>query len=184
MVSSLFYFLIFDSMNSPSEKLFWATEWFEKIKVDIITSQSGIRNIYLNLKGKPGKSSGLTKLHSSDPYMLNSFSQLDEYFSFRRKNFELPLELIGTDFQKMVWSELQKIKYGKTITYRELAIRLGNEKSIRAVGRANASNPIPIVVPCHRVIGADDRLVGYGGGLEVKEKLLELEGSRSLELFN
>lgn len=77
-----------------------------------------------------------------------------------------------------------KIPYGETISYKELALRLGNLASIRAVGRANGANPIPIIIPCHRVIGSDGNLVGYGGGLEIKEKLLELEGSRSLELFS
>ena len=95
----------------------------------------------------------------------------------------MPLDIIGTDFQKRVWTELENIKYGEAITYQELAIRLGDVKSIRAAGRANSANPLPIVIPCHRVIGANGKLVGYGGGLEVKRKLLEHEGSLNPDLL-
>ena len=116
--------------------------------------------------------------------MFGIFNQLKEYFDRKRKNFKLPLEIIGTEFQKKVWNELLKINYGETITYKELAIRLGDLKSIRAAASANGANPLPIVIPCHRVIGSNGELVGYGGGLDVKEKLLQLEGSRTLELFN
>jgi methylated-DNA-[protein]-cysteine S-methyltransferase len=115
--------------------------------------------------------------------MFGCFNQLEEYFERKRKTFELPLEIIGTDFQKIVWNALIKIKYGKTISYKELALRIGNVKKIRAVAQANGANPLPILIPCHRVIGSNGNLVGYGGGLDVKEKLLKLEGSRSLELF-
>jgi methylated-DNA-[protein]-cysteine S-methyltransferase len=94
------------------------------------------------------------------------------------------LEIIGTDFQKRVWKELLKIPYGETISYKELAIRLGNLKTIRASARANGANPLPIIIPCHRVIGSGGKLIGYGGGLDVKEKLLQLEGSINLELFS
>ena len=94
------------------------------------------------------------------------------------------MEIIGTDFQKRVWKELLIISYGETISYKELARRLGNLKTIRAAARANGANPLPIIIPCHRVIGSDGKLVGYGGGLDVKEKLLQLEGSKNLELFS
>jgi methylated-DNA-[protein]-cysteine S-methyltransferase len=101
--------------------------------------------------------------------------QLREYFAGRRKEFELPLAPEGTKFQKSVWRELQDIPYGRTISYGELARRIGNPKASRAVGAANGANPIPIVIPCHRVIGANGKLTGFGGGLPVKEKLLDLE---------
>ena len=101
----------------------------------------------------------------------------------KRKQFDLPLEIEGTEFQKRVWNELLKIPYGKTISYKELAVRLGDEKVIRAAASANGANPLPIVIPCHRVIGSDGSLIGYGGGLEIKEKLLILEGSRQQDLF-
>ncbi len=96
---------------------------------------------------------------------------------------QLDLEIIGTNFQKKVWDELTKIPYGATISYGELANRVGDKNKMRAVAAANGANPIPIIIPCHRVIGADGSLTGYGGGLDVKQKLLELEGSWSLSLF-
>lgn len=101
--------------------------------------------------------------------------QLEEYFNGERKEFHLPLEPKGTEFQKQVWRALRKISYGTTKTYKEIAVEVGNEKACRAVGMANNKNPIPIIIPCHRVIGSNNKLVGYAGGLELKEKLLSLE---------
>jgi len=108
---------------------------------------------------------------------------LKEYFNSDRKEFDLPLEIEGTEFYKKVWNELLKIPYGKIISYKELAIRLGDEKVIRAAAKANGANPLPIVIPCHRVIGSDGSLVGYGGGLKIKEQLLTLEGILEPNLF-
>jgi methylated-DNA-[protein]-cysteine S-methyltransferase len=104
--------------------------------------------------------------------------QLSEYFAGSRKTFDLPLAPEGTDFQKMVWAELARIPYGETISYAELAKRVGSEGAARAVGRANATNPIAIVVPCHRVIGADGSLTGYAYGVEMKRNLLDFERTR------
>lgn len=101
--------------------------------------------------------------------------QLTEYFDLKRKDFDLPFELIGTDFQKSVWMALTQIPYGKTKSYQEQALLIRNPKATRAVGRTNGLNPISIIVPCHRVIGKSGKLTGYGGGLDVKEKLLALE---------
>jgi methylated-DNA-[protein]-cysteine S-methyltransferase len=101
--------------------------------------------------------------------------QLDEYFDGRRKQFDLPLAPDGTPFQRGVWNALMKIPYGETTSYGVLAKRIGKPAAVRAVGAANGQNPIPIVIPCHRVIGADGRLVGFGGGLETKQFLLRLE---------
>ena len=111
--------------------------------------------------------------------------ELDEYFFRGRKFFTVELDLRGTDFQKKVWNELLTIPYGSTISYEALAIRIGNIKSIRAVGLANGQNMIAIIVPCHRVIGKGGELVGYGGGLENKEWLLYHEGAllKQLSLF-
>ena len=111
--------------------------------------------------------------------------ELDEYFYKGRKFFTVELSPQGTEFQKKVWNELLTIPYGKTISYEEVAIRIGNIKSIRAVGLANGQNPIAIIIPCHRVIGKGGELVGYGGGLENKEWLLYHEGAllRQLSLF-
>lgn len=102
--------------------------------------------------------------------------QLEAYFSGNLRDFNIPLHIEGTDFQRRVWKELQKIPYGQAISYLELARRLGDEKCIRAAARANGANPISIIIPCHRVIGSDGSLVGYGGGLDMKEYLLRLEG--------
>ena len=108
--------------------------------------------------------------------------QLQEYFAGERKTFLLPLIPEGTEFQRVVWSELQKIPYGETISYKGLADRIGKPKAVRAVGAANGANPIPIIIPCHRVIGNDGSLTGFGGGLPLKKRLLELE-SRQLALL-
>jgi methylated-DNA-[protein]-cysteine S-methyltransferase len=104
--------------------------------------------------------------------------QVQEYFRGERRDFDLPLSSRGTDFQRRVWGELRRIPFGETISYRELARRLGNPAAVRAVGGANGRNPISIVVPCHRVIGANGTLTGYGGGIDRKAHLLALEGVR------
>ena len=101
--------------------------------------------------------------------------QLDEYFSSKREEFEIPLLMLGTEFQKSVWEELLKIPYGKTASYLELSKAIGNEKAVRAVANANGANAISIIIPCHRIIGSDRSLTGYAGGLPLKKKLLELE---------
>lgn len=102
--------------------------------------------------------------------------QLDEYFIGRRKMFDVPLLFVGTDFQKTVWNELLNIPFGTTVSYGEMARRIGMPKAVRAVANANGANAMSIFVPCHRVIGSNRSLTGYGGGLEAKRKMLELEG--------
>jgi methylated-DNA-[protein]-cysteine S-methyltransferase len=104
--------------------------------------------------------------------------QLQEYFEGTRRHFKLDLDPSGTDFQQLVWDEVSRIPYGGTRSYGHVARRLGKPTAVRAVGTANGANPIPIVIPCHRVVGADGSLVGYGGGLDVKAALLEHEGVR------
>lgn len=103
-------------------------------------------------------------------------TQLQEYFAGKRRVFNVPLDPCGTPFQLKVWNELKKIPYAQTRTYGEIAEAVGSPKGFRAVGMANNKNPLPIIVPCHRVIGADNRLVGYAGGIKIKRYLLELEG--------
>lgn len=102
--------------------------------------------------------------------------ELEEYFAGERKTFSVPVETQGTPFQKKVWHELNKIPYGETVSYSDVAKRIRNDKAVRAVGTANSRNPISIITPCHRVIAADGTLGGYGGGLANKTKLLMLEG--------
>lgn len=109
------------------------------------------------------------------PLLKKAAKELNEYFAGKRKRFDLPLDEQGTDFQKRVWVALREIPYGETRSYKEIAERAGSPKGYRATGMANNRNPISIVTPCHRVIGADGTLTGYGGGLEIKKKLLELE---------
>ena len=104
-----------------------------------------------------------------------TLKQINEYFSGERKKFDLPLYFEGTEFQKSVWSELRKIPYGVTVSYKDIAAGIKNEKAVRAVGNANNKNKIMIIVPCHRVIGKNGKLVGFAGGLDKKEFLLEHE---------
>lgn len=106
--------------------------------------------------------------------------ELSEYFAGERKSFTVPVAPQGTDFQRAVWTELQKIPFGETISYIELARRMGDEKKTRAVGLANGKNPISIIIPCHRVIGANGHLVGYGGGIENKRWLIDFEATDRL----
>ncbi len=110
--------------------------------------------------------------------------QLAEYFKRDRKEFDLKLAPVGTEFQLAVWSELEKIPFAQTITYAELAARVGQPKAFRAVGNANGRNPIPIIIPCHRVIGSDGRLTGFAGGVDIKQRLLNLETSGQNSLFD
>ena len=107
--------------------------------------------------------------------LKEAIRELNEYLDGKRTSFDLQLEPQGTEFQKRVWQALKEIPFGETRSYGEIAKLIGNEKASRAVGMANNKNPIPIIVPCHRVIGANGKLVGYAGGLDIKEKLLNLE---------
>lgn len=107
--------------------------------------------------------------------LAQAAAELDEYFAGKRKTFDVPLLFAGTAFRQAVWQELLRIPYGATASYREIAERIGNPKAVRAVAAANAANPMSLFVPCHRVIGSDRRLAGYGGGLAVKAALLAME---------
>ncbi len=121
---------------------------------------------------------GTRKNDSPDSVLLNARAELEEYFAGERKNFSVPLRPAGTPFQQSVWKALREIPYGDTASYGEIAKRIGNEKACRAVGMANNRNPIAIIIPCHRVIGAGGSLTGYAGGLDKKEFLLGLEAQR------
>jgi methylated-DNA-[protein]-cysteine S-methyltransferase len=109
--------------------------------------------------------------------------QLRAYFAGDLRDFDLPLDMQGTPFQKRVWDELLNIPYGKTRSYMQVAVAVGAPQAVRAVGAANGANPVPIVVPCHRVIGSSGKLTGYGGGLPLKKRLLELEGAVAMRLL-
>ena len=119
--------------------------------------------------------------------LKNAVFQLTEYFEGKRTVFDLPLLFIGTSFQKAVWNELLKVPYGKTVSYIRISQNLGNTKAIRAIASANGANSLAIIVPCHRIIGNNGKLVGYAGGLDVKKRLLQLENAKQtsaqMELF-
>jgi methylated-DNA-[protein]-cysteine S-methyltransferase len=137
--------------------------------IQIESSEKGISGLYFsdNIEDEEDERVGMTS---------HFILQLEEYFTNKREQFDLQLDLKGTEFQKRVWNELLKIPFGKTISYKELSLRLGNLKAIRAVAAANGANPVSIIVPCHRVIGSDGSLTGYAGGLWRKRWLLEHEG--------
>lgn len=134
--------------------------------------QKGLNAVYL-----PGTSGVIEE----------TIRQLEAYFLFKRTQFDLPLQLTGTEFQQKVWKQLMLIPYGTTYSYLELSRQLNNEKAIRAVASANGANAIAIIIPCHRIIGSDGQLTGYAGGLDTKKKLLQLESQQSypeqLQLF-
>jgi len=114
-------------------------------------------------------------IEQDDEILEKTRKQVDEYLDGNRKEFDIPLLMVGTDFQRRVWKALMKVPYGVTSTYRQIAEDTGSPKAVRAVGNANSANPISVIVPCHRIIGSDGELVGYGGGLSVKKRLLKLE---------
>jgi len=129
-------------------------------------------------KGKMRRDPEPDWIYNEKPF-AEAVKQLDEYFAGERREFDLPLRLDGTEFQLLVLQELQQIPYGETLSYRDIAERIGRPKAMRAVGAANGRNPIPIIVPCHRVIGAGGDLTGFGGGLDTKEALLRLEAEQT-----
>ncbi|TDF37340.1 methylated-DNA--[protein]-cysteine S-methyltransferase [Alteromonadaceae bacterium M269] len=114
-------------------------------------------------------------IEQDDQVLKQTRQQLEEYFAGARQHFDIPLETVGTNFQRMVWSKLLEIPYGETSSYLKLAESIGNVKAIRAAANANGANALSIFIPCHRIIGSDGKLVGYAGGMEAKERLLKLE---------
>jgi methylated-DNA-[protein]-cysteine S-methyltransferase len=157
-------------------------EWTDMKALDdvdllLVASASGIRAIQFDLHPIPE-----SQRNDGNPLLLEAARQLQAYFAGQLREFQLPLDIEGTDFQKRVWRQVAAIPYGETRSYLQIATAIGSPGSVRAVGTANGANPVPIVVPCHRVIGAKGNLVGYGGGLAMKKRLLELEGARALPL--
>lgn len=132
----------------------------------------GLALLSIEFEGRHGTGG----LEQGDDILKLTAQQLAEYFSGRRRDFSLPLAAAGTPFQQQVWSALREIPFGELRSYRDIASVIGNNKAVRAVGAANGRNPIPIVVPCHRVIGSNGSLTGFAGGLPAKRVLLELEG--------
>lgn len=155
---------VYEDMDSPVGRL------------RLIASDRALVGIWFEHGRDAARGAGALVPKSCD-VLARTRGQLEEYFAGARREFDLPLEPRGTDFQRKVWRRLMKIPYGDTTSYGALAVDLGNRNGSRAVGLANGSNPIPIVIPCHRVIGADGSLTGFGGGLAIKAALLELERS-------
>lgn len=129
------------------------------------------------MKARLKKLQSCSELTHNDNVFDEEVKQLNEYFEGTRQTFDLKLDLMGTSFQKMVWEELQNIPYGETKTYKEVARAIGAPKAVRAIGGASNQNPVPIIVPCHRVIGSNGAMVGYGSGINIKEMLLKHEGA-------
>ena len=149
----------------------------DDITLRVVSGDSGLRVIEFGpAAARRGKSP------ARHPVAIETERQLRAYFAGQLRRFDLPLDLRGTPFQLSVWRELERIPYGETRSYSQIAAAIGAPQAVRAVGAANGSNPIPIVVPCHRVIGASGKLVGYGGGLPLKKRLLALEGTRAMSL--
>ena len=142
------------------------------VDLRLVASASGIRAIAFDRQPVPE-----WQRNDRNPLLLEAARQLRAYFAGRLREFSLPLDIEGTDFQKRVWGQVAAIPYGETRSYLQISTAIGSPRAVRAVGAANGANPVPIVVPCHRVIGANGKLVGYGGGLAMKKRLLELEGA-------
>ncbi|MDR0581173.1 MAG: methylated-DNA--[protein]-cysteine S-methyltransferase [Holosporaceae bacterium] len=143
--------------------------------ITICANEKALTGLYF------GKCSDVAIKNVETKLIKKAFVQLQEYLNGSRTTFDLKLEYVGSDFQMAVWDQLKKIPYGKTKTYKEIACNLNSPKSCRAVGIACGRNPISIFIPCHRVIGSNGNLIGYGGGLHIKKRLLEMEKTNAVD---
>ena len=148
--------------------------------MNTVNVDTPLGRMYISSDGEniTGLRFGSCESETPDAVLMKAKAELQEYFAGQRKSFDLPLKPEGTPFQQSVWRALCEIPYGETASYGQIAERIGNKKACRAVGMANNRNPIAIIIPCHRVIGAGGKLTGYAGGLDKKEFLLELEAQR------
>jgi methylated-DNA-[protein]-cysteine S-methyltransferase len=171
-------------MSSGSQVIVWSQMESPIGPLTLAASRKGLCHLTFSRQNSP--LAGLTvwfnqwfshpRLERNDQALEPYAMQLEEYFNKQRRQFDLPVDLYGTPFQKLVWKELTRIPYGEVRSYKEVAQAIGAPKAVRAVGGANNKNPVSIIVPCHRVVGSNGSLVGYGGGLHIKEYLLTLEG--------
>jgi len=166
----------------PEEVITWAALKTRIGKVRVAATQRGVCKIALGKETAEDFFGWLERYVGRAPrkpercgIVALALDQIAEYLSRRRREFDLPLDVRGTEFQRRMWAAVANIPYGQTRTYAEVARAIGKPKAVRAVGAANGANPLPLVVPCHRVLGSDGSLTGYGGGLDVKRKLLEME---------
>jgi methylated-DNA-[protein]-cysteine S-methyltransferase len=144
----------------------------------LVGTEDALRRIEFE-RGKTSRGAQSGWKRSPAPFRA-AVDQLRAYFAGELRDFDLPLDPRGTEFQRQTWGALRKVPYGDTATYAEIARRIGRPTAVRAVGAANGQNPIPIIIPCHRVIGSNGQLTGFGGGLDIKRQLLELEGARAV----
>lgn len=149
----------------------------DDLKLRLVASILGLRAVQFPPFGPPQG-----ERNDGNQLMREAANQLQAYFGGKLRQFRIPLDIEGTEFQKRVWRQLEEIPYGETRSYAQIAAAIGRPAAVRAVGAANGRNPLAIVVPCHRVIGTGGKLTGYGGGLPLKKRLLELEGAWTAEL--
>lgn len=168
--------LLYTTIDSPVGPLFLAASNRGLVALEFDQRLPGQQTIRPNPRDLRTESKAV-RFEESASAMRGYITELEEYFSGRRRQFDFPLDLRGTDFQLACWQALLAIPYGETRTYADIARAVARPQGFRAVGMANNRNPVAIVVPCHRVIASDGTLCGYGGGLDVKRKLLELEGA-------
>jgi len=160
------YFMFYDIYNSKFGDII------------LVGDENGLSNLHIE------KPDGKRKFDIEKDWIKNPLffiaikDQLDDFFSHKNTSFDIKLNLIGTDFQKSVWLELTKIPFGETRSYQDIAIAIGKPKASRAIGMANSKNPIPIIIPCHRVIGKNGKLIGFAHGLELKQELLNFENKK------
>lgn len=157
-------------------------EWTEvnivdELKIRLVATNNGLRALEFHSFGPPQG-----ERNDANRWMTQAADELRAYFTANLRVFTVPLDMQGTEFQLCVWNYLKKIPYGETRSYAQVAENIGRPKAVRAVGAANGSNPVAIIVPCHRVIGSSGKLTGYGGGLPLKKRLLQLEGAWTMGL--
>jgi methylated-DNA-[protein]-cysteine S-methyltransferase len=171
-------------MNESNDEIYFGSLKTRGLNVFVYTDGSYVIKTTIDKKVTTHKNLSCIELPKNDARLLGALEQLHEYFENKRTSFDLPLRISGTDFQMNVWNELKKIPYGKVVSYKYIAEQLGDGKAVRAIGNANGANPVPIIIPCHRVINSNGSMGGYsGGGVDVKIKLLRLEGYLESELF-
>jgi methylated-DNA-[protein]-cysteine S-methyltransferase len=141
----------------------------------LVASDRGLAGVLWEHEDSLAAQFGAVTAQPEHPVLIQAQQQLGEYFAGTRREFTVPLDCVGTEFQNRVWNALRTIPFGQTRSYGAIADQIGSSKAVRAVGAANGRNPVPIIVPCHRVIGADGNLTGFAGGLEIKARLLALE---------
>ncbi len=162
-------------MSEETQQTYYSEYLSPLCKIILIGNQTGLTRVYLETKESKQILTHKPEWIKNDSFFGIVKDQLDEYFRGERKEFTLSLNPEGTPYQKTVWKELRRIPYGKRCSYKDIASNIGNSKASRAIGMANGKNPLPLIVPCHRVVGSDGSMTGFAFGIDIKTKLLELE---------